>query len=252
MPKPDSPVDQSCLYNKISHYRSLNAVESAYLMELERDRVTWPARRRIRRSGEDTDNMFVVRRGWLYSTEDLANNKRHVRGVFLPGDIIGLSDITLRRANSDILTATEVELCPLPKESLRRVFAEAPSIAALFFAFSAIETAIFAERLSASARLEADARLAHFLLQLYSRIKITAPENGLWFRLPLSQETIGDAIGLSQPYVNRTFSQLEDGGLIARRQNGVELLDVEKLERLAGFTSLYGEIDQRWMPESRI
>lgn len=251
MRESDNSASYSCLHNKVSHYRNLNESENSYLVSLESERVRWPARRRIRRAGEDSEFLYIVRRGWLYSTEDLSNNKRHVRSVFLPGDIIGLSDITLDKSICDLLTATEVELCPVPKSSLGKIFEEVPSLAALFFAFGAIETAIFAERLSASARLEADARLAQFLLQLYSRIKITAPENGLWFRLPLSQETIGDAIGLSQPYVNKTFGQLEESGLIERRQNGVELLDVEALERMSGFTSLYDVIDQRWMPEQR-
>ncbi|WP_417328836.1 Crp/Fnr family transcriptional regulator [Halomonas cupida] len=242
----------SCLYSKISHYRCLNSKEEAYLAGLERDRRSWPARRRIRRSGESAELLYVVRKGWLYSTEDLPKGKRHVRGVFLPGDIIGLSDITVCDSICDVVTATAVELCPVPKTSLCDVFEEAPSIAALFFAFSAIETAIFAERLSAAARLGADARLAHFLLQLHSRIRITAPENGNWFRMPLSQETIGDAIGLSQPYVNRTFSQLEDDGLLVRRRNGVELLDIDSLENMAGFSDRYSEIDQTWMPSPRI
>lgn len=251
MQERNEAAPHSCLYNKISHYRSLDEKEKAYLADLEIGQRHWPARRRIRRSGEDADLLYVVRRGWLYSTEVLPNDKRHVRGVFLPGDIIGLTDITKRESTCDVLTATEVELCPVPKESLRRIFEETPSIAALLFAFSAIEIAIFAERLSAATRLEADARLAHFLLQLYSRIRITAPENGNWFRLPLSQETIGDAVGLSQPYVNKTFSQLEDEKLIIRRQNGVELLEIDSLETMAGFSNHYDMIDQRWMPEQR-
>lgn len=238
----------SCLFSKISYYRSLNDREESWLTELERDRRSWPARRRIQRSGEGVELLYVVRRGWLYSTEDLPKGKRHVRGIFLPGDIIGLSDITLRESICDVVTATEVELCPVPKASLRNIFEDAPNIAALFFAFSAIETAIFSERLSAASRLDADARLAHFLLQLHSRTMITAPENGNWLRLPLSQETIGDAIGLSQPYVNKTFSKLEDEGLIVRARNGVELLEIDKLETMSGFSNRYDEIDQSWMP----
>lgn len=245
-------AEHSCLYNKISYYRSLGSREEAYLADLEREPQHWPARRRIRRSGEDAEMLYIVRHGWLYSTEALPDEKRHVRGIFLPGDIIGLSDITISEAICDIFTATSVDLCPIPKSSLHKIFEEAPSIAALFFAFSAIETMIFAERLSSATRLEANDRLAHFLLQLHSRSSITAPENGSWFRLPLSQTIIGDAIGLSQPYVNKTFSQLEDQGLIARKENGVELLDITELEKMTGFYNHYKVIDQRWMPEQRI
>ncbi|WBU55698.1 Crp/Fnr family transcriptional regulator [Paracoccus sediminicola] len=240
---------RSCLYRKISHYVELTEQDMIYLEGLETNRRTYPARQRIRRPGEEADILFIVRRGWLYSASDVENERRHIQGLHFPGDVIGISDITLAMSRASLITATEVELCRLPKSGLRDLFETSPRLAALFFAFGAIESVILTERLAAVSRLDAEARLSHMLLQIHSRILVTAPENGDWFRMPLSQEVIGDAIGLTQAYVNRTFKALEARGLIERHHNGVELLDKPALIELSGYEDRYSTIDQGWMPQ---
>lgn len=245
--------DRSCLYRKVSYYINVDARDDHVLENLEADRASFPARRRLRRPGEDDRDLLIVRRGWLYSTLEMnEGNGRHVQGIHFPGDIIGLSEITLLNNQSSLITATDVELCRLPRESLCKLFETMPRLAALFFAFGAIESIILAERLAAVSRLDADARLAHLLLQIHSRLRVTSSDGGLWFRMPLSQEILGDTIGLTQAYVNRTFKVLEDRGLIRRHDNGIELLDVEGLKELSGFEDHYHEIDQSWMPASRL
>lgn len=239
---------RSCLYRKISHYVDLSENDLIYLEDLETDRRSHAARRRLRRPGEKADALFIVRRGWLYSVSDIEAERRHIQGIHFPGDLIGISEITMQCASTSLITATDVELCHLPKSSLRKLFETSPRLAALFFAFSGIESIILSERLAAVSRLDAEARLAHFLLQVHSRILITAPENGWWFRMPLSQEVIGDTIGLTQAYVNRTFKALELRGLIRRHHNGVELLDPVAMTEMSGYEDRYHTIDQAWMP----
>lgn len=245
--------EQSCLYRKVSYYIDVDDEDVHHLEKLEADRATYPARRRLRRPGENETDLLIVRRGWLYSTLEVEGSKgRHVQGLHFSGDIIGLAEITLLNNHSSLITATDVELCRLPRESLCELFETMPRLAALFFAFGAIENMILTERLAAVARLEADARLAHLLLQIHSRLRITAPGGGMWFRMPLSQEVIGDAIGLTQAYVNRTFKALEDRELIRRHDNGIELIDVPGLQDLSGFSDRYHEIDQSWMPAKKV
>ena len=141
---------RSCLYRKISHYVELTEQDMIYLEGLETNRRTYPARQRIRRPGEEADILFIVRRGWLYSASDVENERRHIQGLHFPGDVIGISDITLAMSRASLITATEVELCrPQPGCATS---SKLPRLAALFFAFGAIESVILTERLAAVSR----------------------------------------------------------------------------------------------------
>ena len=62
-------------------------------------------------------------------------------------------------------------------------------------------------------------------------------ENG--FLMPLSQEQIGDALGLSAVHVSRTFSMLRDEGLVVRDRQHVVLPDPQALARLVEFNDTY-------------
>src|SRR5207248_9018533 len=58
----------------------------------------------------------------------------------------------------------------------------------------------------------------------------------IWsFRLPLTQELIADALGLSIPYVNQVLRQLRDDGLVCIKDKLVVINDVEALSALADF-----------------
>jgi DNA-binding transcriptional regulator LsrR (DeoR family) len=57
--------------------------------------------------------------------------------------------------------------------------------------------------------------------------------------MPLSQESIGDAVGLSAPHVNRMLAELRTEGLIAMNGHEIEILDMAALQILAEFRPTY-------------
>ncbi|GHC22492.1 Crp/Fnr family transcriptional regulator [Aidingimonas halophila] len=59
------------------------------------------------------------------------------------------------------------------------------------------------------------------------------------FRLPLSQEQLADALGLSAVHISRTFSILHDEGLVNRERHQVELFDLDALADVATFDACY-------------
>ena len=246
MGTPDAP--QSCLYSKITRYIELDEFNARYLEELETSEEFYPARRRLRRTGEKADALHIVRKGWLYSVRYLGGERRHVKGLHFPGDVIGLSDVTLEASSADLITATDAVLCPIPKAHLKGMFVAAPRVAGILFAFAAIESLIASERLAVVSRLNAEGRIAHLLLQIHARLAVTRSAPDTWLPMPLSQEVIGDAVSLTQAYVNRSLKELEDQGLILRRDQGVELLDIGRLSAIGEFEDRFQSIDTSWLP----
>ena len=59
------------------------------------------------------------------------------------------------------------------------------------------------------------------------------------FQLPLTQELIADALGLSLPHVNRTLRRLREDGLVAIAGQSVTINDIDALAALADFEQGY-------------
>jgi hypothetical protein len=77
------------------------------------------------------------------------------------------------------------------------------------------------------------------LLELFVRLKGVGLANGMSFELPLTQELIGDAIGLTTVHVNRTMRSLREDKLIAIDDKRVTILDFEGLSLICDFENSY-------------
>jgi CRP-like cAMP-binding protein len=123
--------------------------------------------------------------------------------------------------------------------ALVTLFDAHPRLAAkIFWSFSG-EAAMYAEHLIDLGRRSALERVAHFLLELHARLQLIGLADDRSFHLPLTQELIGDTLGLSVPHVNRTLRQLRDDNLLVVENQRVRIRDLEALSGLAGFESGY-------------
>jgi CRP-like cAMP-binding protein len=52
------------------------------------------------------------------------------------------------------------------------------------------------------------------------------------FRCPVSQQVIGDALGLSVVHVNRSLRRLAESGVLQKRSGEVEVLDDAAFEQI--------------------
>jgi DNA-binding transcriptional regulator LsrR (DeoR family) len=72
-----------------------------------------------------------------------------------------------------------------------------------------------------------------------TRLRIVGLADEKSYRMPLTQELIADALGLSVPHVNRTLRQLRDDGLLTIEDQRVVINDIDALSALADFEMTY-------------
>lgn len=78
-------------------------------------------------------------------------------------------------------------------------------------------------------------RVAHLLLELFVRYRLQWPGTRQEeMQLPLTQEHIGDATGLTGVHVNRVLHQLRDRGVVEFHYRKLNILDPDKLVDVAG------------------
>ncbi len=94
------------------------------------------------------------------------------------------------------------------------------------------------EHLTNIGRRVARERVAHLLLELFYRVWLAHPSpHSDGVELPLTQEHIGDALGLTSVHVNRTLRQLREAGLVTISGHNMQVLDPDMLAEVAGFDS---------------
>jgi CRP-like cAMP-binding protein len=100
---------------------------------------------------------------------------------------------------------------------------------------------MYAEHLIGIGRRSALERVAHFLLELLTRLQAIGLADERSYQMPLTQELIGDALGLSVPHVSRTLRHLRKDDLVAFEGQRVSM-HIEALGTLANFERTY----RRW------
>ena len=199
-------------------------------------------------------DMYVLQSGWLLGYSHTPGGQRHVFRIYQPGDMIGVEDINWSYRTSNVATATACVLTAFTKAELRRIFDESPRLSRTVFSMAMLDRAMLFDQLKAIGRMNAEARLATLLLQLYSRARLTDAivenEGGWSFHMPLTQSELGDTIGLTNVSVSRAMSALVEQGLLKRSGKVLTFPQPDRLVEMCDFTDRFLHVDRDWsMPE---
>lgn len=239
---------ESCLVQKLGHYVDLNESDKQALARLEEEEESYDARKLVFETGGTSDRLWVIKSGWGVSSIPHVDGRRQVVRVHLPGDVVGLPEIALKSAATTFETVTRCCLCPFPKRRLDGVFSNHPRLAALMFTIALREQVILIDTQKALGRMDARERLAHFLLDILARLRITMGPETDRMRMPMNQSDIGDHMGLTNVTVSKTLMRMELDGLIGRRCGNILFADEARMVTLCGFRDRYRDLDTSWFP----
>jgi CRP-like cAMP-binding protein len=205
---------------------------------IEGERLT-RKRRDLVVDGFEYKALCFVKDGYAMRYKLLRNGKRQILNVILPGDIVGFPVSFFDRSIYSVIALSDLKLSVCSIESFVRLCFDHPQFGLALSWLAAQEAANYAEHIVDIGRRTPVERLAHFLLEIHSRLRAVGLAETARFALPFSQEVIADVLGLSVPHVNRVFQQLRADGLIAARERTVELLDAAALQTLAHFQPMF-------------
>jgi CRP-like cAMP-binding protein len=215
------------------------AEEAAILLDLKSASRVVRAGQEIISEGRRCAALFLITEGIAIRYRILRDGQRQILNFLLPGDFAGVNSCRFDSALCSIRTLTIAAISPIPLARLAGLLDSHPRLAARLFWSFASETAILAEHLIAIGRRPAPERIAHLLLELLTRLQLVGLAGERSYYMPLTQEMIGDALGLSIPYVNRVLQQLRQDGLVTIKDQHVVIENMEELAALADFEHTY-------------
>ena len=178
--------------------------------------------------------------GWIARQPLLADGRRQIVSLILPGELVGpypnplvsITTVSLTDARLADVTAL-IEAVMQAPERHRRLKR------ALHLA-QRLEEAQLTDHVMRLGRRTALERIGHWLLDVQSRLRSAGLGEGEddSFAMPLTQETLGDVLGLSLVHVNRIIQQLRRERLIDLRSGYVTILEPERLRMITEFTPL--------------
>lgn len=227
------------LTHKLSRLIELAPAETAVLGEFQINPRRIARGREIVLEGRKYDGLMILIEGVALRYRVLQDGRRQVLNIILPGDFIGFPGCFFESALYSIAALSDCTVSPVPFSRLLALFETHPRIGAAIFWSLSCETAMYAEHLIGVGRRSALERVAHFLLEMQTRLQAIGLGDEHSFRLPLTQELLADALGLSVQYVNQTLRQLREEDLVTVERHQVTIHNYEGLTALADFERTY-------------
>lgn len=184
--------------------------------------------------GETPDSLFVVLDGWLNIHRIFEDGRRQILDFALPGAVLGYRptpDLPLS-FSAEAMTAVTVAVIPLTQ--VAALLGEGSAIGVTLLS-SLSESLLGAfDSLTDIGRRTAREAVAHFLLRMDRRIRLGRQmAAGEAVPFPLTQEHIGDALGLTAVHVCRTLRTLRADGLVTMGGGSLRIHDADALAREA-------------------
>lgn len=231
--------DNLPLTQRLSRLISLSPAESDVLAELQASPRPVARGREMVLEGRKYDGLMVLLDGVALRYRVLQDGRRQVLNIILPGDFVGFPGCFFESALYSIAALGDCVVSPVSFSRLLGLFQTHPRLGAVIFWSLSCETAMYAEHLIGVGRRSALERVAHFLLEMQTRLQAIGLADESSFRLPLTQELLADALGLSVQYVNQTLRQLREEGLVTVERHQVTIHNHDLLAALADFERTY-------------
>jgi CRP-like cAMP-binding protein len=181
----------------------------------------------------------VVLSGFTAREVVLADGKRQITALHIPGDFVDLHALLLKVMDHSVIALTDCEAAYVPHRELLRAMERSAHLGRLFWLSTVIDGAIQRAWITSSGRRSATAHLGHLICELYRRLAAVGLAEEGRFSFPVAQSELADALGFSLVHVNRTLQDLRATGLVSWKGSLVTILDFDGLARLSQFDPTY-------------
>jgi len=197
------------------------------------------------RLGETCDAVFNLVDGWVFLYNLLKDGRRQILHFALPGAVLGYHLMGGVRATFGAQALTRATICSISHESLERLSKDHSGIGMRLAWLISRDHSLSYDHLTSVGRRTSRERVAHLLLELFIRYRSQWPGHRIEnMHLPLTQEHIGDAIGMTGVHANRVLRELLNDGILEFHYRRLTILDPDRLVDVAGIDP---QLAQSWI-----
>ena len=185
--------------------------------------------------GDASKSIFNLLSGWVAIYTLLEDGRRQIVHFALPGAVMGMPTFKGAQVSYGALALTEVVVSVISNSVLATASRDDPEMSMRLASALARDTSMAYDHMTSIGRRTARERVAHLLLELFTRYRAQWPGNRIEeMAIPLTQEQIGDATGLTYVHVNRVLSTLRKEKIVHFHYRRLRILDPDRLIEVAG------------------
>jgi CRP/FNR family transcriptional regulator, anaerobic regulatory protein len=183
------------------------------------------------RTGESFGSVFAVWAGFFKTRSRTAEQREHVSGFQMGGELMGLDGIGSGRYEADAVALENSVVCEIPFSGLELLAHEVVPLQQQLHRMLSREIAHKQRVMKLLGGRPAEERVAAFLLDLAQRLAARG-YSATAMVLRMSRREMGSFLGLTLETVSRTLSRLQANGLLSVRRRQIRIVDAAGLQRL--------------------
>ena len=191
------------------------------------------------RLGDRPTNSIVVLSGFLHRYTIGPEGARQIHSFYIPTDAPCLETLHIDFMDNNLAACVDSRVGLIAHRDLLRIMDERPDVQKLVWRETLVQAAVFREWLMRNSQMPAHAALAHFFCEMFTRARAAGQADGESCPLPITQELLADAVGLTPVHTNRSLMLLRDTGIVEWRSGRLTVRDWERLAELAQFDPAY-------------
>jgi CRP-like cAMP-binding protein len=227
------------LAHKLNIHHSLSPADKAAILALPH-RLRWlEAQSYTMREGDRPDRCAILVSGYAYRHKLTGDGERQILSLHIPGDALDFQNMFLSESDHNVQTLTRAQIAEVPRQPLEDLVLSHPAVGRAIMIHTLVEASIFREWVVNVGRRDARSRISHLLCEFAYRMTTHGLAPSGSYELPITQEQLADATGLTAVHVNRVLKGLQADGLIDRNRRIVTFPDWQRLRDVADFNPRY-------------
>jgi CRP-like cAMP-binding protein len=223
---------------KLNFHHRLSDRDQQAILGLQHKIRRLEAQSYILREGERPDRCGVLLQGYAFRHKLTGDGLRQILAINIPGEALDFQNLFLEEADHNVQMLTRGVIADVPREAIERLIAAHPTIGRAILITSLVDASIFREWVVNIGRRDARSRIAHLLCEFAYRLNAQDLSEGI-YELPITQEQLADATGLTAVHVNRVLRVLQRDGLIERDRRMIRFPSWERMQDAADFNPRY-------------
>jgi CRP-like cAMP-binding protein len=232
-------TNKNPLIRKLDHLFPLTR-EEVHILESACSRIAqFGADQDIVRDGDRPKDCNLLLEGFVCRYKLTPEGKRQILSFQFPGDVFDAQSFILEEMDHSICTITPCKVALIPHPTMLEITENYPRIARAIWKDTLVDAAVFREWMTSIGRRDSYQRIAHLMCEVYVRLDIVGLAHDCTIEWPFTQNEIGDALGLSNVHVNRTYQALRKAGLITQERSKLVVPKWEGLKDAGQFEGRY-------------
>ncbi|MGN6489852.1 MAG: Crp/Fnr family transcriptional regulator [Devosia sp.] len=222
---------------KLSQGAALTADDERMICRLIGNTRHYQTGQTIIADGDVPRHLILIQSGWAYRQRYMANGKRQIVSVLLPGDLTEPFGALPPMVMYSLRAVTPVEAGLIDPAQLRAAAEASPSLGQALWQDLLVSAADAHDRVVTLGSLDAVERVGHLFCELHSRLSAIGLVKAGEFEMPMTQADIADLLGLSTVHVNRCMQELRATGMLSLSRGCAKVHDIEALASASMFES---------------